>query len=82
MKMIIVIFIIVMMKMTVMMIRMISTHPDKRPHHSFSLHPLAVDHEEQQHEEHHEVEDENEHCQPTAPQNSASAEKLRNISSK
>ena len=57
-------------------------HPSECPHHSFSLHPLAVDHEEQQHEEHHEVEDENEHCQPTAPQNSASAEKLRNISSK
>ena len=65
MKMIIVIFIIVRTKMTVMMIRMISTHPDKRPHHSFSLHPLlAVDHEQQKHEEHHEVEDQNEHGQP------------------
>ena len=41
-----------------------STHPWKCSHHSFGFHPLAVDHEKQKHEEHHEVEDQNEHRQP------------------
>ena len=41
-----------------------STHPWKCPHHSLGFHPLAVDHEKQKHEEHHEVEDQNEHRQP------------------
>ena len=41
-----------------------STYPWKCPHHSLGFHPLAVDHEKQKHEEHHEVEDQNEHRQP------------------
>ena len=64
---------------------MICTHPNERPHYSFSLHPLAVHHEEQKHEEHHKVEDQNEHCQlrllQSQPPKRSSEIEARNISS-
>ena len=68
-SMMVIVIVIVMVMVTMMILMMVTmmilTHPNERPHHSFSLHPLlsAVDHEEQKHEEHHEVEDQNEHCQ-------------------